>query len=77
VGTTNAGLTNGSSYTVQSVNIYTFTACTVSTTGANAPDSVTLTGGVVVSVDYLMVNFLRTSAASPVNQYGVQIPPHV
>jgi hypothetical protein len=77
VGTSNASLTNGSSYTVLSVNIYQFLPCTVTTTYAAAPDSVTLTGNVVVSVDYLLVNFTRTSAASPVNQYGNQVPPHI
>ena len=76
-GVSNASLTNGSTYTVTSVNIYTFTACTVTTTAAVAPDSVTLTGGITVSVDYLAQYFTRTSAASLVSPYGGQIPPHV
>jgi hypothetical protein len=77
VGTTNASLTNGSSYTVTAVNIYKFTPCTVTTTYAAAPDSVTLTGSITVSVDYLLVNFTRTTAASLVSPYGGQIPAHV
>jgi hypothetical protein len=75
VGTSNASLTNGSFYAVLSINIYTFTPCTVTTTFAAAPDSVTLTGGVIVSVDYLLTYFSRTTIASAVSPYGRQIPP--
>lgn len=76
-GTTNASLTNGSTYTVASVNIYTFTPCTVTTTFAAAPDSITFTNGVIIAVDYLWGNFTRTFAASPIGPYGNQVPAHV
>jgi hypothetical protein len=75
--TTNGTFTSGSSYTVQSVNIYQFLPCTISTTFANAPDSITFTSGATIAVDYLWGNFVRTSAASAVSPYGVQIPAHI
>ena len=73
-GTTNGTFTNGSSYTVLAVNLYAFLPCTVATTGLNSPDSVVLTGNVIVSVDYLIQYFTRTTAASTANQVGNQIP---
>ena len=76
-GTTNGSLTNGSSYTVLAINLYAFLPCTVATTGANAPDSVVLTGNVIVSVDYLIQYFTRTSNATTANPVGNQIPLHV
>ena len=77
VGASNTSLTNGSSYTVLAIGIYTFATPTVTTTGLKRPDTVTLTGNVVVDVDYLLTYFSRTTAASSVSPYGNQIPAHV
>jgi hypothetical protein len=74
-GTSNTSLTNGSSYTVLSVGIYTFATPTVSTTSLPSPDSVVLTGNITVPVDYLLTNFKRTTVASLVSPTGGQIPP--
>jgi hypothetical protein len=71
----NAPLATGTSYSVLSIALYEFAACTVTTTSANAPDSVTLSpGGVVVSVDYLLANFSRLTAANLTKNYGNQVP---